>query len=430
MIYWAQLLHFYQPPTQSPGVLHKICDESYRPLLKVLLQYPHAKVTVNISGVLTEMLHDCGHDDVIDGLVQLAKRGQIEFTGSGKYHPILPLIPRREIDRQIQLNVKTNRRFLGKVYKPQGFFSPEMCYGKEIVSPIVNSGHQWITLSGVACPNSWPVDMIHYVECDGERLATFFRDDVVSNKISFESAGPSEFLDNLMRIKGDREEIYVVTATDAETFGHHIKRWEELFLAEVYRRVQPSNEGLAASKQATVSAYQRSSRRKDTKIARAVRAVGVSQLLELFPFGEAIEPRQSSWSTSHGDLAAGNPYPLWMNKDNEIHRLQWEHLGICFELVDKATQVSDSDETKRCATIARGSLDMALHSCQFWWASQRPMWDINLVHKGLFEQWESIVNAYRAINLSQADEGVKRGCYHRLVVARNLRDKITDRLFL
>jgi len=428
MIYWAQLLHFYQPPTQSSSVLHKICDESYRPLLKVLLQYPHARVTVNINGVLTEMLYDCGHGDIIDGLVRLAKRGQIEFTGSGKYHPILPLISRKEIDRQIQLNVETNRRFLGKVYKPQGFFSPEMCYSKEIVSPIVNSGHQWITLSGIACPNNWPVDMIHYVEYEGERLAIFFRDDIVSNKISFQTAGPSEFLDNLVQIKGDKEEIYVVTATDAETFGHHIKHWEELFLAEVYRQIRPSRQRLAVSKQAPVSAHRQGALRKDSRAAQAVQAVTVSQLLELFPLGEAVEPRPSSWSTSHGDLAAGNPYPLWMNKDNEIHRLQWEHLGICLELVDKATKISDSDETRQSATIARGLLDMALHSCQFWWASRRPMWDINLVHKGLLEQWQGIVNAYRAINLSQADEDVKKEYYHRLVVARNLRDKITDKL--
>jgi hypothetical protein len=45
MIYWAQLLHFYQPPTQVPSVLRRICDESYRPLLKVFQEYPNARST-------------------------------------------------------------------------------------------------------------------------------------------------------------------------------------------------------------------------------------------------------------------------------------------------------------------------------------------------------------------------------------------------
>jgi len=430
MIYWAQLLHFYQPPTQTPSVLRKICNESYRPLIKVLLQYPQARVTVNINGVLTEMLHDCGHDNIINGLNQLAKRGQIEFTGSGKYHPILPLIPQREVERQIQLNVRTNKQFFGKRYEPRGFFPPEMCYSKEIVSSIVNSGHQWIILSGIAHPDSWPVNVIHYIKEGNKRLAVFFRDDIISNKISFRTVEPGDFLNNLKQIKGEKEKIYVVTAMDAETFGHHIKHWEELFLAEVYEQIEPSAESLRTLKQATDLAYQHSLLLKDEQITQEVQAVTISQLLDLFPLGKGMKPRASSWSTSGEELAAGNFYPLWKDEGNEIHCLQWEHVGMCLELVDKAMEVSDSDETKRFATIARGLFDRALHSCQFWWASRRPMWDINLIHKGLLEQWQTIVNAYRAINLSQADESIKKECYHKLIVSRTLRDKITDRLFL
>lgn len=430
MIYWAQLLHFYQPPTQSPSVLAKICDESYRPLIKLLSQYPHARITVNINGVLTEMLHDYGHSDIINGLSKLARRGQIEFTGSGKYHPILPLIPLKEMDRQIQLNSKTNSYFFGKAYKPQGFFTPELCYSTEIVTPILRSGHQWIILGGIACPNSWPIDTIQYIERDGKHLAVFFRDDILSNKISFQTLEPSEFLDNLVHIKGDRENIYVITAMDAETFGHHIQHWEELFLAEVYEQIEPSKETFISLKQATVLAYQYGLFLEDTSMTQEMQAVTISQLVELFPPGEAVEPRPSSWSTSYEDLTTGNPYPLWLDKDNELHQLQWEHLRICLELVEKALEVSDSDEPKRFAIIARGLLDRALHSCQFWWASRKPMWDINLVHKGLLEQWQVIVNAYRAINISQANEDIKREYYHKLVAARDLRDKITDRLFM
>ena len=430
MIYWAQLLHFYQPPIQSPNILDKICRESYKPLIKVLLQYPEARVTVNINGVLTEMLHDCGHNDVINGLRELARRGQIEFTGSGKYHPILPLVPQKEVMRQIQLNSITNRHFFGKVYEPKGFFPPEMCYSREIISPILDSGHEWTILSGIACSNRWPVDIIHYVKLGERRLVVLFRDDIISNKISFQTFGASEFLDSLMQIKGQKEDIYIVTAMDAETFGHHIQNWEELFLAEVYEKIQPSRKTYSSFKQTKVLAHQHTLLFKDGVMAGQVQAVTISQLIDLFPLREAVEPKASSWSTSNEDLNADNPYPLWKDKNNEIHRLQWHHLDICLDSVDKAAEVSDSDETKRYATISRGLLDRALHSCQFWWASRRPMWDINLIHKGLLEQWQAIVNAYRAINLSQVDEKVKREYYYKLVASRDLRSKITDRLFL
>ena len=53
-----------------------------------------------------------------------------------------------------------------------------------------------------------------------------------------------------------------------------------------------------------------------------------------------------------------------------------------------------------------------------------------LIHMGLLEQLRTIVNAYRAISLSQAEEDIKRDCYHKLVAARDMRNKITDRLFV
>lgn len=66
MIYWAPVFHFYQPPTQFPAVLKKICQESYRPLIDLFGEFDRARATVNINGALTEMLADCGHEDVLD----------------------------------------------------------------------------------------------------------------------------------------------------------------------------------------------------------------------------------------------------------------------------------------------------------------------------------------------------------------------------
>ena len=108
MIYWAPFLHFYQPPTQFHAILKKVCNESYRPLLKMLLEYPNAKLTINICGVLTEMLNDHGATDILTNIKKLAQNRQIEFVDCAKYHTILPLIPKKEMRRQIELNNKTN----------------------------------------------------------------------------------------------------------------------------------------------------------------------------------------------------------------------------------------------------------------------------------------------------------------------------------
>jgi len=430
MIYWAQLFHFYQPPTQLPSVLEKICDESYRPLLEVFRQYPNAKATVNINGVLTEMLKGCGHRDIIDGLKELASKGQIELTGSGKYHPILPLIPAEEAKRQIELNQKTNSFFFGDAYKPSGFFPPEMAYSRDILPMVTGAGHRWLILSGVACPADWPVDTIYQVEHEGKRLAVFFRDNLLSNQISFQELGPHDFLEHLKGLKGDRENIYVVTAMDAETYGHHIQDWEELFLAEVYEELQVRSETYAHIRQKKVLATQHTSLLQDAETAQQVQTATISQLLELFPAGKVIDPKPSSWSTTAEDIEAGNPYPLWQDKDNEIHHLQWEHMELCTEICLKAVELADNDESKHFAGIARGLLDRAFYSCQFWWASRKPMWDINIIHMGIDDQHRAIVNAYRAINKSGAGGEVKSELYYKLVAARDLRNKIVDRLFI
>jgi alpha-amylase/alpha-mannosidase (GH57 family) len=80
MIYWAQLFHFYQPPTQMPVVLEKICNESYKPLLKVLHQNPHVRATLNVNGVLLEMLNDYR---------AITKSGADAETKTSYYHKVV-----------------------------------------------------------------------------------------------------------------------------------------------------------------------------------------------------------------------------------------------------------------------------------------------------------------------------------------------------
>jgi alpha-amylase/alpha-mannosidase (GH57 family) len=430
MIYWAQLLHFYQPPTQVPSVLRRICDESYRPLLQVFKEHPNARVTINFNGVLTDMLMDCGHQDIIEGFTSLAQKGQIEFTGTGKYHPILPLLPSEEVRRQIDLNTQTNRHFFGKSYAPRGFFPPEMCYSQDILKPILGAGYRWIILSGIACPVEWPVDIVYRVGSDGQNMAVFFRDDILSNRISFRNMDAKEFIAHLEQWQGERENIYVVTAMDAETYGHHIQGWERTFLATVYEELEPRMEPVEEVKQATALAGQHVSLLTNGEAAAKIRMVTISELLNLFPQGQTIEARPSSWSTTADDIKAGNYYPLWHDKNNEVHRLQWEHLNICIDLVNKALECADKEDSRRSAAIARWLLDRAEHSCQMWWASNRPMWDINLIHMGLLEQWRTVVNAYRAINKSGADEKTKREYYHHTLAARDIRNKLEDKLFV
>jgi len=419
MIYWAPFLHFYQPSIQFHAILKKICNESYRPLLDVFEANPSAKVTVNICGVLTELLNDHVASDVIERMKNLAERGQLEFTGTSKYHAILPLIPQEETERQIELNHATNKYFFKKAFSPKGFFPPEMCYSDDIIAPIAASGHKWILLSGIACADQWPMDKIYQIKSGDYALSVLFRDDILSNKISFQNLDSKGFIKHLKGIAQAKEDTYVITAMDAETFGHHIQNWEKLFLKKVYDDIKQKSD-LARSFEGMLKGG----------LKDQIKVVTISELLEHFPKSKVINPKKSSWSTSAEDIEHKNFYPLWLDNDNEIHGLQWEHVKICIEMVYKALETASAGGSKNYANISRMLLDSALHSCQFWWASRMPMWDINLVNKGLIMQDETLLNAYKAIKTSSSEEEVKREYYHKVVAARDLRNKITDRLFV
>ncbi len=409
MTYWAQLLHFYQPPTQTHGVLRRVAEESYRPLLGVLREHPAARLAVNINGVLTEMLEEHGLGDVVDGLRELGERGQVEFVGSGKFHPILPLIPEAERVRSIADNARTNHHFLRDAWKPRGFFPPEMCYDGSLAEPVARSGHEWIILSGVACPEAWPTDLVYRIPAGSGQLRALFRDNVRSNRISFRETNPQEFIEDLERVGGGSDS-YVVTAMDAETYGHHVRGWEREFLATAYDLVQPR-------------------KRLPATNTTPVTMVTPSETLGLFRDGPVIEPLPSSWSTTLDDIAAKNPYPLWQTRGNRVHELQWQYVDHCVALLAVAHRYVHSDEARKFANLAEEAFQPALHSCQFWWASRRPMWDVTMVHRGFVLLNEVLLLAAKAIGLGTASDSVKHQASWRLAAAGETRWLLERELF-
>ena len=425
MVYWAPILHFYQPPTQFPGVLKRICDESYRPLIALLGEFERARATININGSLTQMLLDCGHQDVIDGLRGLAENGRIEFLGSAMYHPILPLIPKSEIARQIELNQATNRRAFGDAYAPRGFFPPELAYGPIVADVVARTEHRWILSAGIACPTAWPVSVIHRIEGHGD-LSVLFRDDIISNRISFKNITGFEFIDHLRSQGRNGGPSYIVTAMDAETFGHHVRDWQRLFLAHVYAQFDDEADAvdLKIEQPVNLAAQHRQILEERTAPGKALEVVTTSKLLELFPAGTPVVPRPSSWSTSGEDLRRGVPYPLWSDPSNAVQRLLWRHLDLCIELVNTAGRTKNG--ATAYADVARGLLDQALHSCQFWWASRRPMWDLNMIERGLAEQRAVALNAMKAIKLSTVDDTCRSTAQDRYVVAEDLSRRVRE----
>lgn len=378
--FWAPLLHIYQPPTQDINVLKRVDKESYKPLFSLLEEYDDVKLSLNINGVLIELLYQYGLSDTMDLLKNLVSDSKIEVVGTAKYHPILPLIPKKEVKHQIHINEEINRKEFGR-WEGKGFFPPELAISETVVKIIRQLGYKWVLMSGIACPIEWPYDKI-YTSPDGLQL--FFRDDILSNKISFKNITAKVFVKEIKEIfqkknndkSSSYSEIdrYIVTAMDGETFGHHIPLYEKTFLKRVLDFIT-----------------------EDEKI----QVVFISDLDKYFPITKRnVTPRESSWSTSYEDIKAEISYPLWKHPDNSVHKYYWKFmksLNNLMNLVDN-TDLTMNWEVEKYYRTSRFFYDKGIYSCPVWWANpQNGIWSPNLIYKGIELLMKASLNAQIAL---------------------------------
>ena len=370
VVYFAFLFHIYQPPVQIPFVIKQIVNESYRPILDALRTHPDAKITLNINGTLTEQLHDFGYNDIIEGIATLASKGQIEFTGSAKFHPLLPLIPEPEIKRQIKLNEETNLQFFGDVFKPKGFFPPEMAISESVINSVQQMGYEWVIMSGIA--NTLPEFPTKNISQHPNGLKFIFRDDYISIDCAFDKINTVEEFIKRLYYKHNSEDYYVVIAMDGETFGHHVKHAIDNFLIPLFKEVP---------------------NRDDVKICT------VSEIIDRFPEGVSQNPRESSWSTMPYDIAHNVPFPLWSDPNNQIHIEQHRFFMYALTLIHLSYKYRESMDAERKSIYdnARNLLDRGIHSCQQWWASKRPWYSTDMILRGLNEVLMASVNAKRSL---------------------------------
>ena len=371
-MFWSNFLHIYQPINQIPDILERIVNESYRPLIKGLKENKKIKLNLNISACLTKRLMKDGYQDVVFDLRKLAERGQIEFTDSAAYHAFLPFLPESEIKRQIKLNQKINKKYFGKVYQPKGFFSPEMAYTKKIGQIVRQMGYQWIILDEIAFNGKLGEgDWFHFYEIkEAPGLKVFFKNRRISNLIV---NAISRSVSSLKKEIGPlyKENIYLLTAMDGETFGHHRPGLQKLFF-----------EILSSS---------------------SWRKIFISEIPKFIKYKNKISPLDSTWSIEEKDLKERKPFKLWSG--NPLQKLQWQFSYFVIKII-KALDHETSDYKK-----ARKKLDAALESCQYWWASKY-WWSLEIIKQGAYELKEIITDLG---NVSQKTREKAKNFYQKIL---------------
>ena len=352
---WINFLHFYQPANIEAYAIKEALDKSYFRVIRLLEENPEFRLTINISGCLLERLEELGEMDFINRVRALINKKRLELVGTVAYHALLPLIPEEEIRRQIKANEEILKKYFGKDFKTKGFFFPEMAYSVSSARVVKEMGYSYAILDEFSAFGVENFDRKKPYQDRLSGLNIIFRDRNQSR------AYPPDLI-----IKHLKEERYenetLITATDGELYGlrHKDPTGELEKIAKMKEKVETK----------TLSSYINSFSEND-----------ISE----------IDLRPSSWESSEKDLETGQPFILWSNKKNKIHRDLWR-------LANLALSVDDEYKEDENYYWYRWHLVRGLASCTFWWASSNDFsanfgpyaWNPDIVDRGLNDLVRSI----------------------------------------
>jgi hypothetical protein len=322
----AVLLCLSAPPDRvSPG-FHRLVDSNHRPLLKLLLELRPLPCALSIPWGLTERWVSEGYHDCLNMCAELLRSGHVEFVGTAAYQPILPLLPRPAIERQVA-DDQARHRELFPGWSCKGFLPPEMAFGPELLPILRDAGFGWVGVDDTpyACLNGTPPN--RYIPLCAD-LKVLLRSGLWSqalvNRARDNGSGKTLARD---LIKGVREWIgedqgYVFLAMDSESF------------------CAPPRGSLAvlSSFLAAVGSSEQA------------RLVTPSELVASFPAqNDEIPP--GSWRTTPEQFWEGEFFAPWQSRYNAAHAHLWDLTDLAVAAVAKLQQ----------------RLDRSLHAGFFWW---------------------------------------------------------------
>jgi alpha-amylase/alpha-mannosidase (GH57 family) len=351
MKYWSMLLHFYQPPTQELKITRSVLENCYLPLLKMLSVKSGFGLTLNISGSLMIQLKKSGANDFFDLIKKLIADGKIEMVNSVMYHPLMPITPQDVLERQIAKNSQALRDLFG-IESTAGFFPPELAVNKETLG-IVKSDYIFIDENAPE-PKSGKQASIamldgKYLLINNRQVGEMFRS--YPQKLSSKTV-----IELVHKISG--EEDLIVTANDAELFGHHYSE-----------RLQVLADLLDS---------------KEIKFIRASDAIN--------KFGDKAKTVSGISDSTWQDC---NSFDLW-NKNI----LQEEYL----ELLKTVYGLTKGN----LEGVAEDLLDQAYSSCYLYWLSNWPWWHPDLVGTGA----RSLIKCVRMSNIDNQKKSKAEEAYH------------------
>ncbi len=197
-----------EPPGSTDDQLEKKYQNSYKPFLKVLYEYPKIRASLHYSGALLEWFEQ-KHPEFIILINEMIKRRQIELLGGGFYSPVLSLIPAKDRINQIELLTTYIRKKFGK--RPRGFWLNEFIWEPFICSSLHSSGMKYTFLEDTQFRRAGVENGDIYEPCNTEDQGKTITVLPVHTGLlkTAEEHSPEEFINILLEIEQEKPNTHI-----------------------------------------------------------------------------------------------------------------------------------------------------------------------------------------------------------------------------
>jgi alpha-amylase/alpha-mannosidase (GH57 family) len=370
-VYHAIGLSMHQPPGNLL-TLHNSAERHevkqilwcYDRVTRMLEGYDDvARLMMMFSGTLLKQLEDPAiaetfHDviDVGEMLARYQRCQNIEFLGSGLYHPVFPLIPEADWDAQTGWWHGLGKKLLGREWFP-GFCPPEIAFSQEMIPTLKRMGYRYVIV------DCWYIKPRREMRWDEIRyrphVARYGDDEIIVVPLDRElsnaqSSGTSPWwLENEIkeRTKHCDFPALVTTWSDGENGGwFRNPNIEASFWGHLYRPL--------CDKQRAGELHHS--------------LISINEYLDRHGPGEEVDLHPGAWNTDHhwgGDFMQWTGSLLQKRGFEEIESASAYYHRLSEAFHQAQGQIPEADTARQTLHEAYDTLLAAETSCNFYWGS-------------------------------------------------------------
>lgn len=343
-----------------------------------------ARLHMSFSGTLLKQFEDPGiretFHDVVDvgDFLNRYRHCNIEFVGSGLYHPVYPLIPSADWDVHTSWWIGLGRHLLGRETF-QGFWPPEMGFCMEMIPTLKRHGYEYVL---VDCWYIKPKREMRWEErryrpyiarYGGEEIIVVPRDRELSNAQE-SGLDPGWFQNEIyQRTRHCDFPALVTTWTDGENGGwfrtvHVGSGFWGYFYHAILDRFREGTLGFTP--------------------------IHISDYIKRYPPVEEVEVYPGAWNTGHqwgGDFTQWTGSLLQKKGWDEVRNASAYYQQVKKAFDEQGQGAANPEEVRHMITRAYDHILEAETSCNFYWGSR---W--------VYRSFDVLEQAYRMLDTAMS----------------------------